>query len=165
MRSWEEISGNIKHCGDAASVNVSQASVVLVTSSCSDNLDWIACKQWQIHDRSWCWLFWIDPWSSQMMQCGHHLLVMGKEALMELFSTGAIALIGMAPSCPDLLLWQASPISITTTVGAFQQMNLRGTQIFRPLYLPHGLLSIDTKRWPSQLRIVPAVQQMKSKAS
>lgn len=40
-------------------------------------------------------------------------------------------------------------------------MDLRGTQIFRPLYLPLGLLSIDIERWLSQPRIVPVVQAMK----
>lgn len=39
-------------------------------------------------------------------------------------------------------------------------MNLKGAQIFRPLYLPHGLLSTDLRRL-SQLRSVPAVQAMR----
>lgn len=66
----------------------------------------------------------------------------------------------MAPSFPEHLSQQALLISIITTEGASQQMNLKGAQIFRPLYLPHGLLSTDLRRL-SQLRSVPAVQAMR----
>lgn len=46
-RVWQAMSRNIEHFGDAPSVNVSRRPVV--RSSCTNSLDKMAYKQWELH--------------------------------------------------------------------------------------------------------------------